>query len=228
MGVKKEFQLAVLGERESWSLFESKVGDGVKDPDIQTVAAQVAKRCGGLPVLIVTVASSLRNTTLVEWKDALRRLQTFGKSGSTKEVFLTLEWSYDRLDDEELKSLFLLCGVVAWKNSIFLDDLFKFAMGLGLLKGIDTVDDAQNSLLSLVQKLKGFSLLLDHDDEEFVRMHDLVHDVANDIASTNGQLISVACGAEFKNWQKKTQNAARSQPNPVVLLKFLKFWDAKN
>ncbi|KAL6224974.1 hypothetical protein ACLB2K_003828 [Fragaria x ananassa] len=194
-----------LGERESWSLFESKAGDGVKDPDIQTVAAQVAKRCGGLPVLIVTVASSLRNTTLVEWKDALRRPQTFGKSGSTKEVFLTLEWSYDRLDDEELKSLFLLCGVVAWKNNIFLDDLFKFAMGLGLLKGVDTVDDAQNSLLTLVQKLKGFSLLLDHDDEEFVRMHDLVHDVANDIASRNGQLISVACGAEFKNWQKNSK-----------------------
>nr|XP_011466276.1 PREDICTED: disease resistance protein At4g27190-like isoform X1 [Fragaria vesca subsp. vesca] len=205
MGVKKEFQLAVLGEKESWSLFESKAGDGVKDPDIQTVAAQVAKRCGGLPVLIVTVASSLRNTTLVEWKDALRRLQTFGKSGSTKEVFLTLEWSYDRLDDEELKSLFLLCGVVAWKNSIFLDDLFKFAMGLGLLKGVDTVDDARNSLLSLVQKLKGFSLLLDHDDEGFVRMHDLVHDVANDIASRNGQLISVACGAEFKNWPKNSK-----------------------
>ncbi|KAL6227524.1 hypothetical protein ACLB2K_001481 [Fragaria x ananassa] len=78
-------------------------------------------------------------------------------------------------------------------------------MGLGLLKDIDTMDEARNPLLSLVIKLKGYSLLLDHDDDTSVRIHDLVHDVAIDIASRDGQLLSVACGDEFKTWPKNSK-----------------------
>nr|XP_011466283.1 PREDICTED: uncharacterized protein LOC101294399 [Fragaria vesca subsp. vesca] len=69
----------------------------------------------------------------------------------------------------------------------------------------DTMDEARNSLLSLVIKLKGYSLLLDHDDDTSVRIHDLVHDVAIDIASRDGQLLSVACGDEFKTWPKNSK-----------------------
>ncbi|KAM5576857.1 disease resistance protein [Rosa sericea] len=200
MGTQKNFQLANLEENECWQLFESKAGEVVKDPPIRTVAAQVANRCGGLPILVVTVASALKESTLPEWRNALKRLKKFEKKGSAEQPFLALEWSYDRLDDEELKPLFLLCGVIAWKNSIWLEDLLKLAMGLGLLKNVDTVEEARDLLLSLVKKLKGFCLLLDNNGDTSVRMHDLVIDVADNIASRDGRFLSVACGAELENW----------------------------
>ncbi|XP_062005054.1 disease resistance protein At4g27190-like isoform X2 [Rosa rugosa] len=200
MGTQKNFQLANLEENECWQLFESKAGEVVRDQRIRTVAAQVANRCGGLPILVVTVASALKESTLPEWRNALKRLKKFEKKGSAEQAFLALEWSYDRLDDEGLKPLFLLCGVIAWKNSIRLEDLLKLAMGLGLLKNIDTVEEARDLLLSLVKKLKGFCLLLDTNSDTAVRMHDLVIDVADNIASRDGRFLSVACGAELENW----------------------------
>lgn len=36
-------------------------GDVVKDPTIRAVATQIAQKCGGLLVLVVTIASALRN-----------------------------------------------------------------------------------------------------------------------------------------------------------------------
>ncbi|XP_024186066.1 uncharacterized protein LOC112190808 isoform X2 [Rosa chinensis] len=200
MGTQKNFQLVNLEENECWQLFESKAGEVVKDQRIRTIAAQVANRCGGLPILVVTVASALKESTLPEWRNALKRLKKFEKEGSAEQAFLALEWSYDRLDDEGLKPLFLLCGVIARNNSIWLEDLLKLAMGLGLLKNVDTVEEARDLLLSLVKKLKGFCLLLDTNSDTAVRMHDLVIDVADNIASRDGRFLSVACGAELKNW----------------------------
>ncbi|KAB2612321.1 disease resistance protein [Pyrus ussuriensis x Pyrus communis] len=45
-------------------------GDVVKDNRILKEATQLAKKCGGLPVLVVAVASALRDSSLEEWKDA--------------------------------------------------------------------------------------------------------------------------------------------------------------
>ena len=57
---QKNFSLQVLNDEESWSLFEAMVGDVVKDDNFHKIANQVARRCGGLPVLIVPTAKSLK------------------------------------------------------------------------------------------------------------------------------------------------------------------------
>ncbi|XP_050109740.1 disease resistance protein At4g27190-like [Malus sylvestris] len=200
MRTQKEFGLHVLGEEETWSLFEKMAGDAVKDPAIRTVATEVAQKCGGLPVLVVTVASALRNRrTLHAWKDALRRLKRFGKEELTEKVYSALGWSYDQLGDEELKPLFLLCGITG-RNYIFLGDLLKYCIGLGLFKNINTVEEARNALHSLVEKLKDACLLLDGYDNTSVRMHDLVRDVAISIAFRDKHILSAAYGDELKEW----------------------------
>ena len=64
MDVQKDFQLHSLDDKEAWDLFEKTVRD-FKDSNLQPVAIEVAKRCAGLPLLIVTVASALKSKRVV-------------------------------------------------------------------------------------------------------------------------------------------------------------------
>ncbi|KAL6285136.1 hypothetical protein ACE6H2_009526 [Prunus campanulata] len=206
MRTQKVFRLEVLEEEESWSLFEKMAGDVVKDERIQNVATQVAKKCGGLPVLVVAVASALRScSTLEVWNDALRRFKSFDKEDLKDKAYLAIEWSYNQLNAEELKPLFLLCGIIAGVScSIFFSDLLKYAMGLSLVKNVDTVENARNALHSLAKKLKYSCLLLDIDDDDGrVRMHELVRDVAIWIASKDKHTFSRAYGDEVKEWPNR-------------------------
>ncbi|KAK9950573.1 hypothetical protein M0R45_006057 [Rubus argutus] len=208
MSTQKEFHLDVLDKKETWSLFQKMAGDIVKKIDIQTVAIQVAEKCGGLLLMIVTVARALKKRPLHAWKDALRRLKRLDGQGLTEKAYSTIEWSYNKLDNEELKSLFMLCGVVVCKtnntNTFFVSDLWKYSIGLGLLKNVDTIGEASDALNSLLEQLKEFCLLLDGDDDNTcVRIHDIVKDVAKGIASRDQHVLSLTHGAELKEWPAK-------------------------
>ncbi|XP_004300901.1 PREDICTED: disease resistance protein At4g27190-like [Fragaria vesca subsp. vesca] len=205
MGTEKEFPLEVLDKVETWSLFQTTVGDIVKNPKIETIATQIAEKCGGLPLLIVTVARSLRRSSLHEWKDTFRRLKRLDGKGLTEKTYSAIEWSYNQLGDEELKSLFLLCGLILYghSNIIHIIDLFKYSMGLGLLKNVNTLEEARSALYSLLGKLKDSCLLLDGDDNTKCRMHDLVGDVANRIMVRDNHIISSTHEDESKHWPNK-------------------------
>ncbi|XP_050123925.1 probable disease resistance protein At4g27220, partial [Malus sylvestris] len=208
MRPQKEFRLEVLNEKETWSLFEKKAGDVVKDHAIRNIAIQVSEKCRGLPVLVVTVASALKNrSTLYAWNDALRCLKAFDGEESTEEAYSALEWSFNQLDSK-LKPLFLLCAIVigvASDNSAHLSDarlsdLFKYAMGLGLFKNCHSLEQASNALHSWIEQLKDSCLLLDNVGDEFIRMHDLVHNVAITIASKDQCTLFRTSGGELKEW----------------------------
>ncbi|TQD94412.1 hypothetical protein C1H46_019963 [Malus baccata] len=196
MRTQKNFELGFLREKESWSLFEKMAGDVVKDHRILKEATQLAKKCGGLPVLVVAVASALRDSSLEEWKDALRSFKRFDKKELNEKAFLALKWSYEQLEDQELKQLFLLCG----SSCNYLSDLLKYSMGLGLIKNVEKVEEARTSLNVMVKKLKNSCLLLDSYDDGTVRMHELVRDVAVRIASHDQKAFSRGYGDEVKKW----------------------------
>ncbi|XP_062016420.1 uncharacterized protein LOC133732843 [Rosa rugosa] len=207
MRTQEDFRLDALGEIETWNLFEKVAGDIVKENPIRTVAKEVAKKCGGLPILVVAVASALRVGTLHEWKDALRKLKKFDMKELAEKAWLTLEWSYNQLDAEELKPLFLLCGIFAWGNySMDLNDCFKYSMGLGLLKKVDTMEEAQAAFHSLIKKLQNYCLLPDQQaviDNTFVRMHELVRNVAVMIARRDQHVLVRESTELFKEWPNK-------------------------
>nr|XP_028962664.1 disease resistance protein At4g27190-like isoform X2 [Malus domestica] len=198
---RKDFELRVLNEEEAWRLFETKAGDVVKNPDIRTVATDVAKKCGGLPLLVVTVASSLRNrSTLPLWKDALRSLEVFDNEDQ-KKAYSALEWSYSQLDDRKLKPLFLICGIlVNHFGDASLTDLLKYTIGLGLFKDIDSVEYSQYALHKRIEELKDSCLLLDSEDNTSITMHDLLRDFAISIASKDQRALLRADGDELKEW----------------------------
>ncbi|RXH91577.1 hypothetical protein DVH24_020600 [Malus domestica] len=202
--LQKDFELQFLNEEEAWSLFEAKAGGVVKNPAIRTVATQVAKKCRGWPLLVVTVASSLRNrSTLPVWNDALRYLEVFDNEDSAEqEAYSVLKWSYNQLDDQKLKPLFLICGILVRLGGSYtsLTSLLKYTFGLGFFKNIDSVEHAQNALHTRIEELKDFCLLLDSEDNTSITMHDLLRDVAISIASEDQRALLRVKGDDLKEW----------------------------
>ncbi|KAL6132128.1 hypothetical protein ACLB2K_070499 [Fragaria x ananassa] len=203
MGTQKEFHLKVLNKEETWRLFKKMAGDIVEKPDIQTIAAKVAEKCGGLPLLIVTVARSLKDSPIHDWKDTFRRLKKFDGKGLVDKTHSAIEWSYNKLDSEELKSVFLLCASEAWRANGEILNLLEYSMGLGFIKNVDTMEEARDALNSLLKKLQYSCLLLDTDDNKWFRIHDLVKHVAQHIAARDHHVLSVSYGSELKEWPDK-------------------------
>ncbi|KAG8661250.1 uncharacterized protein LOC110607877 [Manihot esculenta] len=196
MGVQRDFRLEVLEHQEAWSLFEKKVGD-LKDSNLRPIAVEIAKRCAGLPILIVAVATALKNKQAFEWNDALEKLKIFDGRGHEKRVYSALELSYNFLRDEE-KSLFRLLGQLTANEGI--RDLLKYVVGFGLFNQLITLKATRNRLLTVISDLKLSCLLLEDEDHERVKMHDVVHSFAASFVSKHDQVLTAAYEAELEEW----------------------------
>ncbi|TYI58605.1 hypothetical protein E1A91_D11G371900v1 [Gossypium mustelinum] len=186
MDAKMRYSIGVLEHEEAWEFFKKIAGDGVESSDLLPIATEVAKKCGGLPIAIRTLATSLRNEPPFVWEDALRQLNRPSSSNFIEvsaAAYSSIEWSYDRLQSEEHKQIFLLCSLLG--HNIFFEELLVCAMGLGLFRGVNTVEETRNRLLTVVSRLKASCLLLDGYNNLHVDMHDLICDVAMSIAANN-------------------------------------------
>ncbi|XP_038696346.1 probable disease resistance protein At4g27220 isoform X3 [Tripterygium wilfordii] len=191
-----------LNDVEAWNLFEKMVGDVVKVPNLLPIATEIAKRCGGLPILIITVARALRNRDdSHSWKEALRQLERFQNAEFDKRVYSTLELSYNHLRSEVMKQLFLLCGLLV-NTDYAVEDLVNYCMTLDSFKDIDKLEDRKNRLHKLVRDLKSSCLLLDGEKNGFIKMHDVVRKFAMSFAGENHNLFMGEYDGEFEEWPK--------------------------
>ena len=114
-------------------------------------------------------------------------------------------------------------------NDIFIDDLLKYVMALRLFQGTDTLEETRNRVETLVDNLKASNLLLETGDNVFVRMHDVVHDVALAIASKD-HVFSLREGVGFEEWPKldELQSCSKIYLAYNDICKFLKDWYVQN
>ncbi|KEH17598.1 NBS-LRR type disease resistance protein [Medicago truncatula] len=152
MDVPKDFTFKVelMTENESWSLFQ-----------------------------VVTVARAMKNKRDVQsWKDALRKLQSNDHTEMDSGTYSALELSYNSLESDEMRALFLLFALLAGDIEYFL----KVAMGLDILKHVNAIDDARNRLYTIIKSLEAACLLLEVKTDGNIQMHDFVRDFAISIA----------------------------------------------
>ncbi|XP_045806249.1 probable disease resistance protein At4g27220 [Trifolium pratense] len=173
------FKLGLMEENEALSLFQFMAGDVVKDSNLKDVATQVAKKCEGLPLRVVTVARAMRNKRDVQfWKDALRKLQSSDPTEMDALTYSALELSYNALEDE-IRDIFLLFALVQGND---VEYFLKVAMGLEILKDVNTVEEARNKFYTVIRSLEVTCLLHDVKAGGVIQMHDFVHDFAISIA----------------------------------------------
>nr|XP_011465964.1 PREDICTED: uncharacterized protein LOC101311209 isoform X2 [Fragaria vesca subsp. vesca] len=187
MKTRKPFHIGGLPKPDAWSLFKKVAGDSIEsDLELRPIAEQVLAECGGLPVAISTVGRALQGESISSWRNALTELGDAcpeNVPGVIEHVYGKIKFSYECLPSEQAKSCFLLCCLFPESEDFPIEALVNIAIGLGLLKRIDSISQRRFRVETLVGILKSRSLLLDGDVEECVRMHDVVRDVAVYIAS---------------------------------------------
>ncbi|XP_028085380.1 disease resistance protein At4g27190-like isoform X1 [Camellia sinensis] len=222
MGTHENFEVGILHKEEAWNLFKemAEISDeGTSHPTgLQLMQMAVAKECGGLPIAIVTVGRALRCKNKYSWDSALEQLRKSmvkNISGVDEKVFKSLELSYDSLDSDEAKKCFLLCSLFPEDFDIPIEVLVRYAIGIELFERIDSVHQARNRVYFIVDDLKKCYLLMESENEECIKMHDVVRDVAISIACRKEHLIVVRCDEVLKEWPKKD----RLEKNAIISLK---------
>ncbi|KAH9784367.1 Disease resistance protein [Citrus sinensis] len=202
----KTIGIDVLSDEEAWTLFKKMAGDCAENGELKSIATDVAKECGRLPIAIVTLAKALRNKSIVSaWKEALRQLKKpshWNFEGVLAKTYSAIELSYKYLREEELKQLFLQCSLMGSPQAS-MQDLLKYAIGLGILKGVSTVEEARDKVNALVDQLKDACLLLDGINSYWFSMHDVVSDVAISIASRDYHVFTMRNEGDPRQWPDK-------------------------
>ncbi|GMI78895.1 hypothetical protein HRI_001558800 [Hibiscus trionum] len=200
MDTQRNFAVGFLKEEEAWHLFQKMAGHCVESSELQPTATEIAKKCGGLPIAIATVARALRNKSSAEWKNALRELQRPSSSNFTgiSAAYSAIRWSYTYLKSEEVKHIFLLCCLIGHDGLI--EELVRYTMGLGLFYGDNTMEEGRDKVLTVVADLKASWLLLNSYNTDFFDIHDVVRDTALNFASRDFRMLVLRDSDVPKEW----------------------------
>ncbi|XP_030460667.2 LOW QUALITY PROTEIN: uncharacterized protein LOC115680957 [Syzygium oleosum] len=207
MGIDREFRLNELEHGEARKLFERTVEDKVNDPHFKPLVDGVVKKCGGLPLLILSVAKRLKHGDMAEWRNALTNMEL----SDAKSI---VELNYNDLEDERIKSLFLVSALDSGR--IVMRCSLAYCMGLGLYKKFKTIEDARDKLIMDLHRLQDSSLLLDSDNMEEIKMHDIFVDEAISIASTQWNALVGREDYGFKEWSKDDLQKCTAMSFPFV------------
>lgn len=192
MGLEKCFLLDALPDNEATNLFAKKIRGSIQDSDLQRLATQIVEECAGIPIVITMIANSLRSTkSFSTWSTTLEELKESNRSdirGMHRKVFSSVELAYNSLDNEEAKSLLLLCSLYGEDARISIECLVRYGVGMNLFPGLMTIDPAKNKLLTLVQILKNFGFLLECDSIHTVQMHDIFREVVMTVTTCDGRM----------------------------------------
>ena len=187
MDADQKLHVPYLNRESSWELFRLHVGTNIDelDPATTNLAKQVADKCGGLPLALVTLGKAMAGAlTDYEWEAALKTLK-----GTAAEPVIEIEqvrnilmFSYDKLQDGHKKCL-LYCSIFPEDRVTNVDELTKLWVGEGFLETSNcSFDTACTRGRKAITALKKACLLEDsHETEiskESVKLHDMVREMA--------------------------------------------------
>ncbi|XP_031263105.1 probable disease resistance protein At4g27220 [Pistacia vera] len=203
---QKVFTIETLSKQESWVLFKEIVGEIVENSDIDLIARDVAAKCGGLPIAIVTVARALKGKNKHVWTDAARQLKKSTPSnipGVESNIISSLELSFNYLETMEAKSLFLFCSLFPEDYEIPIEDLVPYRIGLRWSEDFDEkIEDVRDRIFGIVSTITSSFLLID-EGKNFVKMHDVIRDFALTIAPKYNHKYMVKAGIGLQEWPNR-------------------------
>ncbi|KAF7148479.1 hypothetical protein RHSIM_Rhsim03G0015200 [Rhododendron simsii] len=215
MKADRNFRIGVLSEAEAMDLFKKKVGKTIESqPEIDSLAQEVCRKCKGLPVAINAIGAALEDKPCSTWRNALVKLERHMFTqieGVDPSVLASLYVSYDMLRSpdaqshsrssdaqsrSDAQSCFLLCCLFHEDAEIPIDELTRLCIARSLLaQNPFTLDEARNAVHTVVDDLKSASLLTTGSHENVVRIHDVIRDVGISIAGDQDEAFLIDHGA---------------------------------
>ncbi|GAV75442.1 NB-ARC domain-containing protein [Cephalotus follicularis] len=219
MNAQEKIPVECLAWEKAWELFRVKVGEETlqSDSEIPKLAETVAKKCGGLPLALTRIGITMSGKkTPRQWNHAIdvltRNASEFSDMGD--KVLPVLKYSYDSIRDGKIKSCFLYCALFPEDFSIPKEELIEYWIGEGFLDGYDR-SGAENEGYEIIGFLLQASLLEDGDENNSVKMHDVVREMALWIANGCGKSVKdhylVRAGArlveapDVAEWKESTR-----------------------
>nr|GMC49460.1 probable disease resistance protein At1g12290 isoform X2 [Ipomoea batatas] len=197
IGCQELFKVKTLNENEAWDLFKENLllhGHTVLTEDIEKHAKNLAKKCGGLPLALNTIAASMRGVNDDHsWRTAIKKFRSDDSlqlEDLEKNVFEILKFSYNKLTNPNWKECFLYCCLYPEDHPIWKDNIIMKLIAEGLCEDIDEGH-------SILKKLVDVFLL--EEEEECVKMHDLMREMALKISKfmVKFELVEIP---EEKHW----------------------------
>ncbi|KAG2320199.1 hypothetical protein Bca52824_013412 [Brassica carinata] len=191
MGVHEPMEVRCLSTNDAWDLFKKKVGQNTLDlhPDIPKIARKVAGACRGLPLALNVIGETMSwKKTTQQWYHAVDVLETYAADFTdVKEKILPiLKYSYDNLEGDNVKSCFLYCSLFSEDTLIDKERVIDYWICEGFIDGYESKERAVNQGYEILGTLVCASLLQEggkYDNKSYVRMHDVVREMALWIAS---------------------------------------------
>ncbi|XP_072064257.1 uncharacterized protein [Arachis hypogaea] len=156
------------------------IADDDKSSNRARLAIEIAMKCSGLPMSIVTTAKALKNQSDSVWEETLKTLERKKLTGTSE---YSTKLSYQLLENEELKRIFLLCACLG--QDALVSDLVRLCIGLDFLEGVYTVRDARDQVQMLLMHLEESGLLSNSYSNDRFTMQNLIRNAALLIASEN-------------------------------------------
>ncbi|CAI9270209.1 unnamed protein product [Lactuca saligna] len=203
MGASSILNINILTEEEAHSLFQRYVEISYDaDHELNKIAEAIVEKCGGLPIAIKNMAYALRNKSKDKWQDALVRLEHHDTDNVVADV---LKMSYNNIEDQETKSIFLLCGLFPEGFDVPTENLVRYGWGLKIFKKVYTMRHARNKLDTCIERLMHANLLIESDDVGFVKMHKLVRAFVLDMFS-EVEHASIVNHGDMSRWPTTANN----------------------
>ncbi|XP_048597733.1 disease resistance protein RFL1-like isoform X2 [Brassica napus] len=219
MEVDDPIEVRCLDTDKAWDLFKKKVGENTlgSHQDIPELARKVAGKCRGLPLALNVIGGTMASKNSVqEWRRAVDVLTSSATefSGMEDKILPILKFSYDSLDGEMTKSCFLYCSLFPEDGLIYKEELIEYWIGEGFIDEKEGRERAMNQGYEILGTLVRACLLLVEEiryaAEEYVKMHDVVREMAMWIASDLGKnkercIVQARAGIreipKVKNWK---------------------------
>ncbi|KAL4589555.1 hypothetical protein LXL04_002463 [Taraxacum kok-saghyz] len=190
MDADSKIKIEFLKEGEAWSLFCQKVGrnDILSSQPIRSYADTIVRKCGGLPLALVTMGRVMANKeTEEEWQYAIQVLnETPTELRGMEDVFTLLKFSYQNLGSDTLRLCFVYCTLFPEDYSIEFEQLIEYWIAEGFLANSDG-SKARNMGHTIIRSLIVACLLETGEIETQVKMHDVVRSFALWMASECGK-----------------------------------------
>ncbi|XP_039689792.1 disease resistance protein RGA2 [Medicago truncatula] len=193
MRVDDPYTLKGLTSEESWGLLKKIVfGDdsvGVVNQDLESIGKKIAKKCKGVPLAIRSLGGILRSKSKeIEWNNVLQG-DLWRLCEDENSIMPVLKLSYHNLSPQQ-RECFAYCSLFPKDWEFEKDELIQMWMAQGYL-GCSVegkcMEDVGNQFVNIFLTNSFFQDAKLNDDGDVIgfKMHDLLHDLATEVAGND-------------------------------------------